>query len=135
MDFTSFESLDWPPPNAPKVGEVYVLFFRKDGQEVPFYVGQTERFLDRMGDYISAQFGACTDFKVGMAIKFLDELGYRIAVKHKKSADRFSEERTLIVQLRSEGYKLLNDCPAYDYKRTTAESELKLIQNFCRNNY
>src|SRR5579884_2354463 len=103
MDFTEFDSLAWPPPESPKVGEVYVLLFKRGEQHLPFYVGQTQRFLERIGDYVYAHFGACTDFKVGEAIKFLQtELGCAIVAKHRASVHRFNDELDLIKVLRQE---------------------------------
>jgi hypothetical protein len=63
VDFFCFRKRSVSTPDPPAVGEVYVLFIEKGGEELPFYVGHA----------------ASTDFKVGRAIAYLrDELGGRL---------------------------------------------------------
>ena len=136
MDFVDFEKNDFPLLLRPRKGEVYILFYVVNGEEKPFYVGQTARFSDRMADYEDAHFAACTDFKVGQAIRYLrNELRCHIVVKHKESLDRCKEERQIIERLQQEGFTLLNHCPSYDYKKTSEKEAENLVQQFCRTHY
>jgi len=118
-----------------RVGEVYVIFYIRDGKEMPMYVGQSARFHERMGDYQGRAFNACTDFRVGQAIKFLiEDLKYEIVVRHKQVDDRFKKEKDLIEELGKQ-YPLLNRLPAYDYAKADELIEITRVQTFCRENY
>jgi len=76
---------------------VYGLFWVANGSEAPFYVGQTHRLSERVGDYCTADFAASTDFRVGEAIRYLRDIKkYRIILKYKPSRSSIEEERTLL---------------------------------------
>lgn len=127
---------DWPEAQFPVLpsqpnGEVYVLFYSSARGETPFYVGQTVRFEERMGDYQAAQFAASTDFKVGQAINYLIDHGCRVTAKHKTSPDRRAEERDLIRSLAAEGINLLNSLEGYDYKIADKSTELSRVHKYC----
>jgi hypothetical protein len=134
--FADFLAVGFPPrPGAlPGLGEahVYVLCFKANGRDVPFYVGQTNRLRERMNDYQSAQFAACTDFRVGEAIQYLrNQRGLRIVVRYKKSNDPGKDEYTLIRDLLLSGLRLLNSLPSYDYLKADNEEERRTAQRFC----
>jgi hypothetical protein len=74
---------------------------------------------------------ACTDFRVGEAVRYLGARGYHTIVKYKSSSDPRHEESEIIKHLRSLGRNLLNDLSAYDYKKEPDESKHRLrVQNF-----
>ena len=132
----NFCAVDFPPKEdellAHGEGHVYVICWKAEGRDVPFYVGQTERLKGRMCDYQSAQFAACTDFRVGEAIRYLKhEHGFRIVVLYKKSEDPRHDEYTLIRDLQLAGLRLLNSLPSYDYRRADKEEERQTVQRFC----
>jgi hypothetical protein len=114
-------------PTTPNI--VYVLFFDMNGAEVYFYVGQTSRHIGRLGDYVSGKFTAATDFRVGEAIKYLQEKKLVIRVKYREVLNSKSEERDLIQQL-SRKFKLLNHLPAYNYLKSTPDAELTKVRRF-----
>jgi hypothetical protein len=97
---------------------VYVLCFVRTGQTdcVPVYVGESSRHFGRFGDYVSGQFSAPTDFKVGEAIKWLRERDYRVIIKYKESTSRREEEASLIASLKGQPLTLLNDLKGYNYR-------------------
>ena len=129
MTFDDFKTLDFP---SARVGVVYVLLYVADGAEVPFYVGETERFTGRMDDYLWADFKASTDFKVGEAVKYLQSAkGLKVIVRYKESADRQKEEKQLIARLRAEGFRLLNDLKGYVYRTANEQTERLAVQQFC----
>jgi hypothetical protein len=128
MTFDAFTTIAFRP--RIDAGFVYVFFWTADGVEIPFYVGQTKSIWGRLNDYYWADFKACTDFRVGEAAKYLSADNIRIAVKYKSSAHPLAEERELIHQLRSEGYKLLNDCRAYDYQSAHPDDERVRIRQY-----
>jgi hypothetical protein len=113
------------------VGVVYVVFLIVSGKEIPFYIGETGRFTGRMSDYYTASFSAATDFKVGKAVKYLMEKGYRIIVACKKHDDRKVEEDRLVAEARAEKRLLLNDLPGYNYRTADEKQEHEAIQQFC----
>ena len=110
---------------------VYVLYYIKpdEAAEIPFYVGESTRHLGRLGDYLSAKFSASTDFKVGVAIRQFRSLGFQVGIKYRESSKRRDDEKEVIKQLRQQ-FKLLNDLPGYDYKRSNEEEQIIIIQNF-----
>jgi hypothetical protein len=118
MTFEGFSVVDFPPPRSLRHstdGFVYVFCWAADGNEIPFYVGQTNRFSGRMNDYRLANFKACTDFCVGEAIKYLKSTkNYRIVVRHRRSPDPPREEKAIIRRLLLSGVWLLNCLPRYD---------------------
>lgn len=92
----------------------------------------------RMQDYCQASFKASTDFKVGEAIKYLQQKNYDIVVKSKQAAGvskihRTKEEREIIRKLHLEGLQLLNDFRGYDYRTASEDEERMAIQMFCDN--
>lgn len=85
-----------------------------------------------MWDYCTAQFQACTDFRVGEAIKYLREhKGCRITLRYKASDNPPKDERELIRELQVSGPRLLNGLVAYDYQATKPETERLFIRRFC----
>ena len=114
---------------------VYALCFVRTGQtaRVPFYVGESSRHVGRFGDYVSGQFSASTDFKVGEAVKCLRELGYQVIIKYKESTNRKTDEASLIACLKSQQHRLLNDLEGYDYRSgTTKEVERDRVRRFVK---
>lgn len=116
-------------------GVVYVFFCAINDAEVPFYVGETYRFAERMGDYFRAQFAAPTDFKVGEAVRRLTStedarvtVGYR---ECRDPEDRKHAEAELINSLRKKGVKLLNDITGYDYRTADQDAEQHRVNDFC----
>lgn len=110
---------------------VYVLYFKSDDRKeiVPFYVGESARGIGRFGDYVSAQFTASTDFKVGEAIRYLRSLRLVVGIKYKVSQYREAEEKKLIAALRKER-QLLNDLKGYDYKLANEDDERAKVREF-----
>jgi hypothetical protein len=85
-----------------------------------------------MNDYQSAQFAACTDFRVGEAIRYLRERrSLRIVARYKKSGDPCKDESTLIRDLQLSGLRLLNSLPSYDYLKADKDEERRTVQKFC----
>jgi hypothetical protein len=119
------------------VGVVYVFFWvSEDGTLIPFYVGETDVLPARVGDYCRAGFSASTDFKVGEAAKYLNDVKQRrIVLKYKRSSDkkdeRCKEEDAIADKLRSEGARLLNDFRGYKYATTSEDKERDAIWRFC----
>lgn len=113
MNFDGFTSISFPKDD----GIVYVLCFKKPGasSETPFYVSESGRGTRRLGDYLTAQFSAPTDFKVGVVIKTLQAAGVEVIVKYRQSNDRKSEEKQLIHEI-SQCYPLLNHESNFNYK-------------------
>ena len=124
-----FITLEFPK----NISTVYVIFFVKNNKKVPFYVGETGRFLGRISDYISANFKASTDFKVGEAIKYLQGKGYKIIIKYKLSEDRKRDQSEIIKDFQNSGCRLLNELLGYDYKRANENEERERIKRFCDN--
>ncbi|MDI1326552.1 MAG: hypothetical protein PSV23_07105 [Brevundimonas sp.] len=121
MNFDGFTSISFPKDDD----IVYVLCFKKlgDSSETPFYVGESGRGTRRLGDYLTAQFAAPTDFKVGVVIKALQALGAEVIVKYRRSDDRKAEEKQLIQEV-AKYYPLLNDESNFNYK-----SDARLAQS------
>jgi hypothetical protein len=136
MTFEDFNLLDFPPAqgtfHGSSGGFVYVFCWVADGLEIPFYVGQTNRFSGRMRDYDLANFKACTDFCVGEAAKYLKSVkNYRVTVRHKPSPDPPLEEKAIIRSLLVSGIWLLNCLPRYDYRTDSEARERELVRRFC----
>lgn len=131
MNFDGFNVLDFPQPHPDGSGFVYVLFWlRNDGSDVPFYVDQTGRILGRLDDYYWAMFSACTDFRVGEAVRRLFAKGQRVVAKYKPVTNRRTEEARIIDALRAEGFALLNDEPACDWRTADEPAERQRVQKF-----
>ena len=126
IDFDEFEEVELL--NHSNI--VYVIFYTKDSiTPVPFYVGETSRPYGRIADYLSAQFSASTDFKVGEAVKYLQELGFPVVLKFRKSDSRKYEEKLILDSLRCK-FLLLNDLQGYDYTIADKGIERKKVQEF-----
>ena len=125
MDFSGFVSVDFPAMNDQVKEFVYVLCWTGGSREVPFYVGQTTRFWGRMDDYYWAQFSACTDFRVGEAVRYLAKRG-AVAIKYKSCINSREEEKVLIEQIGRKN--LLNGLPAFDYTKSDPATERKRVQ-------
>lgn len=121
-----FERIDFPT----KAEIVYVVFFLKGENEQYFYVGQSTRHIGRLGDYISANFTAATDFKVGQAIKYLREKGFSVGVAYEETTNSKEKEQGIAQELRQLGFKLLNDLPGYDYRTARQDDEKRKIRGF-----
>ena len=113
MNFEDFTSITFPRDEE----LVYVLCFKRAGSsdEVPFYVGESGRGTRRLSDYITAQFAAPTDFKVGVVVKTLQDAGAEVVVKYKLSTNRKAEEARLIAEAGAE-HPLLNHERGFNYK-------------------
>jgi hypothetical protein len=122
MDYSTFNSL--PYPEIKDI--VYVIGVSTDSDFHPFYVGQSSRNIGRFGDYISAKFSAATDFKVGQAIEFLTNNGFKVEFKYRSTLDRLMEEKELINSINP----ILNTIKGYDYKNSDYTVELRNIQEF-----
>lgn len=111
---------------------VYVLRFKQPGTTVmiPFYVGESRRGTRRIGDYVSAQFAAATDFKVGVAVKALLTAGCEVFVSYQPSINRRKDEAELIKRYTNQGHKLLNAEASYDYRLANQQVELARIEQF-----
>ena len=112
MNFHGFTSITFPRDEE----VVYVLCFKRPGssEEIPFYVGESGRGTRRLSDYVTAQFAAPTDFKVGVVVKALQDAGAEVLVKYKVSANRKAEEAQLI-QAAASAHPLLNHEASFNY--------------------
>jgi hypothetical protein len=135
MNFEDFSVLDFPLERGPILspgGFVYVFCWVADGIEIPFYVGQTNRFSGRMNDYDLANFKASTDFCIGEAVKYLKGTkNYRVVVRHRPSPDPPKEEKAIIRRLLVSGVWLLNCLPRYNYRTDSQAEETEVIHRFC----
>jgi len=134
--FEGYKAVDFPPParSLPETSDDYVYAFCwiLDRLENPFYVGQTKRLAGRMNDYRVAQFAACTDFRVGEAVKYLkDRKKCRIVVRYKVSGKMRKDERALIRELHLSGVRLLNDLSGYNYRKANQTEERAAVHKFC----
>jgi hypothetical protein len=120
MNFAGFTTIAFPQDED----IVYVLCFKRAGssEELPFYIGESGRGTRRLGDYITAQFGAPTDFKVGVVVKALQEAGAEVSVKYKVSSNRKAEEAALIRETSSQ-HALLNNEPSFNYKTDSKDEQ------------
>jgi hypothetical protein len=147
MTFDGWHVIDFPAARrslleAPKAC-VYVFCFGT--QEVPFYVGESGRFGERIeNDYRLTKWNgsplnkleAPTDFCVAEAAAYLKgQKGQHIKVKYKQSSDddgaREKEEAGIIDDLVIEGWHLVNCLRRFKPKQTSAESEREKIGRFC----
>jgi hypothetical protein len=130
-DFTDVIPFPDKPYSPPYTKEVYVLFYVHEDKRIPFYVGQTKRFLSRMDDYYWAQFPASTDFKVGEAIRYLKAKGYPVVAGHLQSENPLDDEHDLIESLTLSEIKLLNVLAGYDFRSSSKDVERAKISKFC----
>ena len=128
MNLDGFSVVDFPPRNDS--GFVYVLCWVAMGEEVPFYVGQTQSIWGRLNDYYWADFQASTDFRVGEAVKYLSTQNLLVVARYRLSADRQREETATIISLHAEGRRLLNDCQGFDYRTATKAEETTKVRRF-----
>jgi hypothetical protein len=136
MNFEKFSTVHFPPEKGSLPGTsdgfIYVFFWVANGVENPFYVGQTRRLQERMDDYLFASFQASTDFRVGEAVKYLNDIkNYPVIVKYRASTDPPKEEYEIIRELLMEGTWLLNCFPGYDYLKANEADERNAVQRFC----
>ena len=129
MNFEEFSTISFPADED----VVYVLCFKRKGEpeEIPFYVGESGRGTRRLSDYITAQFAATTDFKVGVVVKELQAAGAEVLVKYKRSNERKLDEKNLIRDAEKK-YALLNNETGFNYKaadRTEQAERFKAIAN------
>jgi hypothetical protein len=133
--FHDFELLRFPTSGR----IVYILGLVHEESFVPFYVGESERHVGRVGDYITASFNASTDFHIGEAIKFLHSRGYEVQFRYKVStenkAGRIRQENELIDQISKmkPNSKLLNNnLGSYNPELTKPEDESKKVHDFMK---
>ena len=126
-DFNEFAEMHFP--NHRDI--IYVLLYVREGkgQPIPLYVGQSSRHIGRFGDYLSANFSASTDFKVGEAVRYLRSEGHSVVIRYRESDDRKRDERTVINNLRKT-FPLLNDLEGYNYQCADEEQERLKIRAF-----
>jgi len=84
-----------------------------------------------MGDYQAAQFAACTDFRVGEAVRYFLKRGLRVALRYRRTDEPRKDEYVLIRDLQLLGLRLLNCLPSYDYKKADKDEERQTVQRFC----
>lgn len=113
---------------------IYVIGIQYPARFVPVDVGESSRFIGRVGDYISAQFTASTDFKVGTAIRHVLERGCDVVIKYQtfdgRETARRAEEARLIKAFKAQGFDLLNDLKGYDYRTADPDVETKSVKDF-----
>ena len=126
-DFSTFLEMDFPK----RRDIVYVFHYVSvdGGDPLPFYVGESSRHVGRFGDYVSANFSASTDFKVGEAVRYFQEKGLRVVVRFRESHDRRAEEREILQDIRCT-YRLLNDLKGYKYESADEALERQKIHKF-----
>lgn len=112
---------------------VYIFYAEKDTRRTPFYVGQTSRGIGRFGDYISANFSASTDFKVGQFARLLEELDYTIWIEYKGVSDRATKEKELIDQFQD--YPLINNKFGYNYKTDSEQDVVFRMREYIENHF
>jgi len=140
--FKNFSSLPWTHiinrdllDNSDVVFIIGVICNKKF---MPFYIGGTNRFLknnrdDRMNDFVSAQFKAPNDFKVGEVIKYFIEKEYKIKVQYKiVDSWRIRKPKIHNEIIKNINYRLLNDYilhnkrKSYDYRKDDEEEVRKM---------
>ncbi len=85
-----------------------------------------------MDDYWAKQFAACTDFRVGEAIRYLRDIRkFRIIVRYKQSSQPRKDEYATVRDLQTSGVRLLNDLLSYSYKDANEDEERTAVQKFC----
>jgi hypothetical protein len=138
MNYNDFASIDFPLTEASvpsdMVNVVYIFCFVANDSEIPFYVGETGRFVKRMKDYKDAYFTASTDFRIGEAAKFLGKR-YHVVVRYGPSSpekwERKKQERVVIRELVKSGKLLLNCFPGYEQGSADVAEERSEVQSFC----
>ena len=114
--FRDFSRFQFPVGRDKEI--VYATGIDYGGQFYPFYVGETERHVGRIGDYLAANFYAPTDFRVGEAIRYLHSKGYVIGFRYKPSQRRKEEQNQFVKQVNNSATqpKLLNRKLGYNYQ-------------------
>jgi len=127
IDFSAFKEIEFPKHSD----IVYVFYYvHSVGKEpIPFYVGESSRHFGRFGDYISANFSASTDFKVGEAVKYLRERGFLVVVKFQESLSRRKHEKQILDEL-GMTFHLLNELRGFRYRTANITDERQVIHNF-----
>lgn len=111
---------------------VYVICWVDNGQQVPFYVGESDMLNERMDAYCCKSFHSPRDFIVGEAICHLrDKRGFKIVVRYKESTQAEKDERITIRNLLLSGVRLLNSCLNYQWKQTNQQDEQDAVHGFC----
>jgi len=109
---------------------VYIIYAKKNDTKKAIYVGRSSRNIGRFGDYVSKQFSASTDFKVGTAIGYLQQNGFSVSIKYRNSKDIRGEEKKLLDKTKQEYGVLLNDMKNYKYKEATKDKQEDRIKEF-----
>lgn len=120
MDYSNYHSFPFPET----IDIVYIIGIKTESDFHPFYVGQSSRHVGRFGDYLKPNFSAATDFKVGKAIDFLKNNGFKIEFKYRDSLDRELDEKKLINEINP----ILNKKKGYNYNLAQRDEELKNIE-------
>ena len=129
MDFRGFTQI--PFPENPSI--VYVLGVEIASVFRPFYVGESGRNVGRLGDYVSAQFSAPTDFNVGTAVKGFVAKGYPVVVLYKTASSRDhrkQEQNEYVRRLRAGRAMLLNGKCGYNYLTAACEDQERCVTAF-----
>ncbi len=112
---------------------VYVIHAVREGHRIPFYVGESEKIIARLGDYARASFRAPTDFKVGRTARLLGKRNYDILVEIEWTLDRKTRELELIE--RHSDQPLLNRVQGYDYKTMSKDEYMAVLEKFVCENF
>ena len=115
---------------------VYILYAEKDGCCKPFYVGESGRGLARLADYVSMQFSAATDFKVGQTIKYLEEDDWNVSVEIIECKDK--EQRKALEKSKLEEIgkaSLLNSEASYNYRNQQKEDYQEVLRSYVRREF
>jgi hypothetical protein len=119
-----FETVSFP--KISRTPGIYIVAVKRDGKLLPVYVGQAGSVRKRLGDYLASVFQAPTDFVVGTAIDYLQELGFEVVFAHKPADQREDlrrkQESAQIKLLEGQGFCLLNSRIGYKY-RSAIKSE------------
>jgi len=121
--------------NFPKRADghyIYVICWLDNGQQVPFYVGESEMLNEPMDAYCYKSFQSPRDFIVGEAISYLrDERGFKVIVRYKKSTQAKKDERRTIRDLILSGVHLINCYPIYECNNTNQQDEREAVHEVC----
>jgi len=124
--FEEYQTISFPSDSD----IVYIIGIEEKARFVPIYVGESSRNIGRFGDYISAQFSAPTDFKVGVAVKHLMKKGHKVVIKYRSSSDRRREQDDVIREIKAAGFRLLNDLHGYVYTTAKKDEETRKVEDF-----
>jgi len=124
VELSDFSTWCWPPsPRTPNI--VYIIGFEHTGRFVPIYVGESERGIARIGEYITANFKSPTDFNVGEAARYLQQRGYKVQVKFKEVQNPRKEEQRITQKLQ----ELLPNWRkmGYDYQKAKEDEQRRRV--------